>query len=426
LYQINVKKGGTPTLVATGRKDSNARVPSFLADGQRFLYSVIGTPTELRLGSLTAADSVVIGTFESSVAYVAGRVFFKRGGIVVTQPLNEQTLQLEGDPVRVGVHVRPNILASGFSASANGRLVFLPPSNTKPELTWLDRSGRPVGIVGNPAAVGNPGTFGNLDLSPDRRQVVFAQLTPIPSPQSRSDIWLMDLATGRATRLTDDANGSDPAWSPDGKYIVFNSYRQGAHSLYMRASDGSGADVPLVKSDTDSFTVADWSRGNHILIFNAFNKDKNSDLWTQSLTGDRTRQVFLSTRHSEANGTFSPDGRWVAYQTDESGRYEVVVRPFPNKDPPRTISVDGGMYPRWRADGRELFFVSPDGTMMATGFDATSGHARGVPQPLFPTQIGFGDNRPYAVDKNGERFLLKLAADQQLIAVMDWRALLNR
>ena len=418
LYQINVKKGGTPTLVATGGKNSGARVPSFLADGQRFLYSIVGTPSELRVGSLTAADQVVIGTFESSVAYAAGHVFFKRGGIVVTQPLNEQTLQLEGDPVRVGVHVRPNVLASALSASANGRLVYLPPANTTTQLTWLDRSGRPVRIVGDLLG-------GNLGLSPDGRHVAFAKLTPIPSSQSRTDIWLMDLTTGRATRLTDDANGYDPAWSPDGKYIVFNSYRLGRHSLYMRASDGSGADVPLVTSGTDNFTVADWSREN-ILIFNAFNKDRNSDLWTQSITGDRTRQVFLSSKHSEANATFSPDGRWVAYQSDESGPYEIVVRPFPNKDAPRTISVNGGMYPRWRGDGKDLFFVSPEGTMMAASFDGTSGQPKGVPQALFSTQIEFGDNRPYAVDKDGERFLVLLRADPQLNAVMDWRLLLNR
>ena len=121
-----------------------------------------------------------------------------------------------------------------------------------------------------------------------------------------------------------------------------------------------------------------------------------------------------------------PDGRWVAYQSDASGRYEVVVRPFPDKDPAQTISRDGGMKPRWRGDGKELFFLSPDGTMMAAGFDATIGLPKGVPQPLFPTQLDFGDNRPYAVDRNGERFLVPIGADPQVIAVMDWRALLPR
>jgi len=257
--------------------------------------------------------------------------------------------------------------------------------------------------------------------------VAVSRLTPSPTAGVQSDVWLMDLATGRAKRLTDDPAGDfDPTWSPDGKYIVFNSDRLGLWSLFMRASDGSGVAVPLVKSETENFTVAAWSRAN-VMIFNVFNKNNASDLWTLSMSGDRTPTVFLSSEHSELNGTFSPDGRWVAYQSDASGRYDVVVRPFPNKEPAHTISRNGGMYPRWRGDGKELFFLSPDGTMMAAGFDATSGLPQGVPHALFRKQLGVvGDNRPYAVDRNGERFLVPIGADPQVIAVMDWRALLPR
>jgi Tol biopolymer transport system component len=263
-------------------------------------------------------------------------------------------------------------------------------------------------------------------LSPDGQQVAVTRLSPGPVGGAQSDIWLLDLATGRATRLTDDPAGDyDPAWSPDGKHIVFNSDRLGRYSLFMRASDGSGVDVPLVKSETDDFTVASWSRAN-VLIFNVFNDKNASNLWTLSMSGDRTPKVFLSSTHSELNGTFSPDGRWVAYQSDASGRYEVVVRPFPNKDPAQTISRAGGMHPRWRGDGKELYFLSPYGTMMAAGFDATIGLPKGVPQPLFQTLLGFGENRPYAVDRNGERFLLPIAPAPELSAVMDWRALLPR
>ena len=162
------------------------------------------------------------------------------------------------------------------------------------------------------------------------------------------------------------------------------------------------------------------------MIFNVYNDRNASDLWTLSMSGDRTPKVFLNSKHSEFNGTFSPDGRWVAYHFDASGRYELLVRPFPNRDPPQTISRDGGMYPRWRGDGKELFFLSPDGTMMAAGFDATTGVSQGAPQRLFPTQIRGGDNRPYAVDRLGQRFLLKVLPDPQLVVVMDWRTLLDR
>ncbi len=419
LRQTDLKTGGMPTPVTTRETAVVHRRPRFLPDGQRFLY--LSGQTELRVGSLTTADTIVIGTFESPVVYSAGHLLFTRGGNLMAQPFNEETLRLEGNPVPLRVQVSVGMPGfPAFSASTNGPLVFLPPPTTEPQLTWLDRDGRRVGLVGNPGVVG-----GNLDLSPDGQQVAFSSTDAV----GQSDIWLMELATGRATPLTENAAGDiDAAWSPNGKHIVFNSGRLGGLSLFLRASDGSGVDVPLVKyekSVAKNFTVASWSRAD-VLIFNAYNQSADSDLWTLSMSGDRTPEVFLSSKHSEMNGTFSPDGRWVAYQSNASGRYEIVVRPYPNKDPAQTISHDGGKYPRWRGDGKELFFVSPDGTMMAADFDAATGRSRGVPQPLFPTQIRFGDNRPYAVDKSGQRFLLKVAPDPRLVAVMDWRALLPR
>ncbi len=424
LYQIDVKRGGMATPVTapvTTRQTSLHRRPSFLPDGQRFLYVAgLGTKNELRVGSLTTPDTVVIGTFESPVAYGAGYVFFTRGGNVMAQSFNEATPRLEGDPVPLRAQVRSDTPNRGFSVSTNGRFVFLPAPKTETQLTWVDRGGRPVGIVGAPGFSG-----GNLDVSPDDQKLAFSK--PIDPNNANNDVWLIELATGRATPLTDDHAGDyDPTWSPDGKYIVFNSSRLGGGSLFQRASDGSGVDVLLAKSEkSESNNVASWSRAG-VLIFNVRKKDGDFDLWTLSMSGDRTRSVFVSSKGSELNGTFSPDGRWVAYQSNASSRYEIVVRPFPNKDPARTISHNGGRYPRWRGDGKELFFVSPNGTMMAVGFDATNGVSQGVPQPLFPTQIRGGDNRPYAVDKLGQRFLLKVLPDPQLVVVMDWRTLLDR
>jgi eukaryotic-like serine/threonine-protein kinase len=419
LLQTNINRGGLPTPVTTRETGVVHRRPKFLPDGQRFLY--LSGQSELRVGSLTTADTIVIGTFESPAVYAAGHLLFTRGENLMAQPFNVETLRLQGNPVPVRVQVSVGMPGfPAFSASTNGPLVFLPPPPTEPQLTWLDRDGRRVGVVGNPGVVG-----GNLDLSPDGRQVAFSS----NDAAGHSAIWLMELATGKATPLSENAaGGSDAAWSPNGKHLVFNSGRLGGLSLFLRASDGSGVDAPLVKyekSVAKNFTVASWSRAD-VLIFNAYDQSADSDLWTLSMSGDRTPKVFLSSKHSEMNGTFSPDGRWVAYQSNASGRYEVVVRPYPNKDPAQTISHDGGKYPRWRGDGKELFFVSPDGTLMAADFDAATGRSPGVPQPLFATQIRFGDNRPYAVDKSGQRFLLKVAPDPRLIAVTDWRALLRR
>jgi eukaryotic-like serine/threonine-protein kinase len=426
LYQIDVKRGGMamPVTPVTTRATSLHRRPSFLSDGHRFLYvGGLGTKNELRVGSLTAPDTVVVGMFESPVSYAGGHVFFTRGGNVMAQSFNEETLRLEGDPISLRAQLRTDAPGNrGFSVSTNGRLVFLRGPKTEPQLTWVDRGGRPVGVV---AAAESSG--GSLDLSPDGQQLAISK--HVRGSEAQNDIWLIDLATGRATPLTDGHAGDyDPAWSPDGHYVVFNSARLGGQSLFLRASDGSGVDVPLAKfeqSETQRFTVASLSRAG-VLIFNVLNRNGDMDLWTLSTSGDRTRRAFVSSNKNELNGTFSPDGRWVAYQSNASGRYEIIVRPFPDKDRAQTISRDGGRYPRWRGDGKELFFVSPTGTMMAAGFDPTNGVSQGVPQLLFATQIRVADSRPYAVDKSGQRFLLKVGPEPQMVAVMDWRTLLDR
>ena len=177
LYQIDVKRGGMATPVTapvTTRQTSLHRRPSFLPDGQRFLYVAgLGTKNELRVGSLTTPDTVVIGTFESPVAYAAGHLFFTRGGNVMAQSFNEETLRLEGDPVPLRAQVRTDMPGNrGFSVSTNGRFVFLPAPKTETQLTWVDRGGRPVGIVGAPGFSG-----GNLDVSPDGQKLAFSKPT---------------------------------------------------------------------------------------------------------------------------------------------------------------------------------------------------------------------------------------------------------
>ena len=239
-----------------------------------------------------------------------------------------------------------------------------------------------------------------------------SQVKEQPGAQPSVDIWLIDLArAGAAYRLTDHpAWDFDPAWSPDGQRVAFNSSRldplRSAYSLFVRPSNGSGRDELLVKSEGLA-TAPDWSPDGRFLVYGEQVAATGYDLWTLPLSGERTKSVFLQTAHDEASGTFSPDGRWIAYESNASGRNQVYVRPFPVRDGQFPISRDGGRAPRWSGDGRELFFLTPDGMLMAAGIDTTKAFAATVPQPLFRTGLtNAGSFHPYAVAKDGRRFLI--------------------
>lgn len=194
----------------------------------------------------------------------------------------------------------------------------------------------------------------------------------------------------------------------------------------MHAADGSGDDVPLAGTARISATNPDWSTTGTLLFTDSSAPATNSDLLTTTPTSGGVA-VFLRTKHAEGSGGFSPDGRWVAYASNASGRREVYVRPFPGANPVYTVSVEGGDFPRWRGDGRELYFLAPDGLMMAATTDASHGFVAGVPRPLFPTTLTeVVHNHPYAVTKDGRRFLLPRPRATPLAVLMDWRGALPR
>jgi Tol biopolymer transport system component len=424
-------RGGPPTPVTTLAKDETAhRWPWFLPDGQHFLYLALrGERGEVRVGSLDSSDVVALGAFDSHVVFSTGHLFFVRGGNLMAQPFDAASLQTTGDPLPLGAQagIDPPWQRGMFSVSSTGRLVYRPTARATSQLTWLDRSGRPVGTVGDPAV------HFNLDLSPDGLRVALSKLTQRPAADAEFDIWVIDLTTERSIRVTDGPGWQfDPAWSPDGTQIVFNSNRLGGWSLFTRASDGSGADAPILKwSPGVRPSGADWSRTNLIVYTNNARPSSETardqlDLWTVRMSGDRKPTVFLNTKHMEIGGVFSPDGKWIAYTSNETGRRELYVRPFPGKEPAAPISRDGGSDARWRGDGRELFFLSPDGGMMAARIETTNGLAASAPQLLFTTKLRRSNNRPYAVAADGQRFLIPIAAAQPLRVVLDWRAMLAR
>jgi Tol biopolymer transport system component len=264
------------------------------------------------------------------------------------------------------------------------------------------------------------------ELSPDGRQVVFMR-----SVQGNSDIWLADLTRGGSlNRLTVDPNPDlTPVWSPDGMRIAFSSNRtKGIFGIYIKSSNSPEPEVVEHKSANDEL-VQDWSKDGQFLLYLEQDPKSGRDLWAWPMTGnDRKPIPIATTAFEEQNGQFSPNGDWVAYETNESGDFQIVVQPFPKAARPYQVSAYGGTQPRWSADGKELFFISLDGKMMASSITLQNGVPSATkPAPLFPVSIasGLGANRQeYAVSRDG-KFLInepsKIESLPPITVILNWR-----
>jgi eukaryotic-like serine/threonine-protein kinase len=414
--------------VLTGEKSFH-RTPQFLPDGVHFLYTVHPAgpgQLELRVGSLESKEMVEsLGTFESNVVYAGGYLFFVRGGYfgggnLMVRPFDPERRRLSGPPGALGLTaaVYARMRFGAFSVSAeSGRLVYLPRLQAMFDLTWHNRSGHEVGTVGE------PGVYQHLDLSPDDTRVAVSVQTQPTGQPLQMDIWTIDVRPGGgASRVTEDpAYEADPAWSGDGRQLAFSSGRP-RWGLFVRPSNGSGKDVRLVEP-AQSIASPDWSVDNKTIVYM-----DGGDLWTLPMTGDRKPAVFANTAATEKQPVFSVDGRWVAYISDRSGRDEVYVRAFPRDETVNQVSRDGGWTPRWRGDGRELFFLSPASKMMSVSIDPTKGTALGAPRELFRTDLRPDfQHRPFDVTRDGERFLVPtMRPGEDFRVVLNWRTLLPR
>ena len=236
-----------------------------------------------------------------------------------------------------------------------------------------------------------------------------------PIERDQDDLWLLDLATGNQSRFTfDSAYDENPIWSPDGTRVVFDSNRLGPRSLFVKASNGAGGEDKLLAL-SNSIVPMDWSRDGRFLLYASIDPKSGSDLWILPMTGDRKPIPFLQGPSSEGQGKFSPDGRWIAYASDESGKAEIYVQSFPGLGGGKwQISMDGGTQPRWRHDGKELFFLS-HGRIMSAEIKQSSSFEAGAPAVLFEIPLemysspGSGVNNSsvdYASSTDGMRFLV--------------------
>ena len=424
--------GGIPTAATVALDgEGDHRQPVFLPDGRHFVYVVInraGTSSAAYLASLDTPERVRLLEVDSSeVFYSRGHLLFLRGTTLMAQRFDANRLELTGEASAIAEQIQMVVGAtySMFSASENGVLAYRTGNGQGgSQLVWVDRKGKQIGVLGDLMA------YGDVELSPDGQRAA----VNIPDQTGKGrDIWLYDVARGLRTRFTfDPADESSSVWSPDGSRLVFGSGRKGLQDLYQKASSGAGSDELLFEDKLATKFPQSWSAdGRFVLYFTGgVVNGTGSDLFVLPLSGDRKPFPFLQTEFSETRGRFSPDGRWVAYSSNESGRNEIYVAPFPGPGGKWQISTTGGSFARWRRDGSEIFYVAPDNKLIVASVNGKEGRFEvGAVKPLFETRLGPAGGYQYDVSPDGQRFLINTVAEgtskSPITVVTNWTAALK-
>jgi Tol biopolymer transport system component len=421
---LRISATGGPAVPVTSLDEANGElrhaVPFFLPGGRRFLYRSVQSSGAggIYAGSLDSTERIRLVDDVRQAAFANGFLVFVREGTLMAQPFDPNHLQVTGEARPIAEHVQsgsPPVFLSAFSVSDVGTLVYQAGDNPVARLVWLDRNGQELGVLAEAAS------FEYLQLSPNGRQVA---VSVSDRPRSR-DVWIYDVNRRVPTRFTSDPGDEFAAvWSPDGVQLAFAAARSRTLDIYRKASNGVGDEERLRETTGVEFPVS-WSSDGRFLLYQT--EGPNADLWVLSLE-DRKTTPFANTRFNETAGQFSPNGRWIAYSSNETGQNEVYVAPFQGPGAKVRLSSSGGGSPRWRQDSNEIFFSSRNRLMAATVRGSDSEIDVGEARPLF--EIGLSNRSfPYAVTDNGQRFLITKPVEERsttpITLVVNWPAIVK-
>jgi Tol biopolymer transport system component len=413
--------GGTSRAVTTlddAKGETGHQFPRFMPDGRHFLFTAAGRQPGVYLASLDQGSvKPVLRSFTATAFVPPGYLLFNRQRTLMAQPFDAAAGEVRGNAVSIA----DPVAGGAFSASDAGTLVYRPGGGSQNNLVWFGRDGRRTGTVGEPAH------YQQIVLSPSGRR---AAAQRVDADTGNADLWVVDVETAIASRMTlDPAMDGDPVWAPDERSLAFTSFRGGPGTIWLwdfvsgresllfdlTASQTTG---PSLLPDEDAppslaparipegIAVDDWTRDGETLVVRTLGRA----LFKVPMKGERTAQMLADTPFVEDQSQVSTDGHWIAFNSDESGRWEVYVARFPAMTDRRQVSIAGGMQPRWRRDGRELFYLSLDGVVMAADISDTGprgGLAAGAPRALFQTRLSPSPNVPqYDVTADGTRFLV--------------------
>jgi eukaryotic-like serine/threonine-protein kinase len=424
--------GGTPYAVTTldkSRRETAHRWPQLLPDGRHFLFFAHSEHEDVRgtyLGTLGASTHTLVSKGDATAIHSRGQLVFLRDGALVGQRLDIDGATLGGDVLHIGDRVSYDRTfgTANFTVSESGVLVYLAGNWKRSQLAWYDEVGRNLGAVSAPMSA-----VSSVALSPDSRLAAIQRWDP---ERQAHAIWIGNLSRGGWSRLTFSNRGEMwPVWSPDGHRIAFASLQEsGLQAIYQKAADGPDAEDLLVRRPT-VLTPSDWSA--RYLLFHWVAEGQRRRISAYPTSGSGDTLSLRETAFDQGNGRLSPDQHWIAYESNESGVREVYVDTFPSQGQRHQVSTNGGSQPRWRRDGRALFFVAPDRQLMTVSFASTGAQRLGIPRALFELPIenptlGFSPSA-YDVDRSGHKFLVSRALPtlpEVLTVVTNWQAAAQR